>query len=651
MADLNMIKPRGVQNLINKFCFTIGMLPTSYKESLTYEEQILAIGHYLETTVYPAINNNAEALTELQGLFVALEDYVNNYFDNLDVQEEINNKLDDMVKQGTLQEIIADYLNSKAIFGFDSVADMKNATNLINGSYAKTLGYHSKNDGGKALYKIREITNDDVVDEMTIIEINDSANDLIAELIVDSEINIKKLGAYGDNIHDDTLIFQNALNLFDNIFIPKGDYLISNALIQNTTDRIINIKGEKNLSKLISSANTEIFTFNKTGQISIENINLKRQQISHSNRLASFENLNKLYINKVNVNGIDENNKTNKDNILIKNVVISTIENSVFNNASLDVQTWDLKISKSWFWSVSENYCIKLYNSGNINIDNCDFVPPFINRHSNYIETKNLTSENWNSIITQAAIIIENQSNGINITNCYIDGNDTARTGRGILINGGSFNINIINNRSNLMDDNLITINSSYLINISNNYLLNYALDTDDCVSFVAIYKKGTQNPGQIKVDNNIINAHNVNSSTPVPVIAEYDNISSLLSADYNNFYGNTSKDVWSTEISLNNYNSLTPISNNKSSVIKYTSGHQFKSTGTFDVASGATGKSITISTYLFPYDLLPQNIKIVANNRIVPNFRMQKISNNQYYIAFAEALSSDTQFYYTASM
>ena len=100
MADLNMIKPIGVQNLINKFCCTIGMLPTSYKESLTYEEQILAIGHYLETTVYPAINNNAEALTELQGLFVALEDYVNNYFDNLDVQEEINNKLDDMAESG-----------------------------------------------------------------------------------------------------------------------------------------------------------------------------------------------------------------------------------------------------------------------------------------------------------------------------------------------------------------------------------------------------------------------------------------------------------------------------------------------------------------------------------------------------------------------
>ena len=35
-----------------------------------------------------------------------LTDFVNNYFNNLDVQEEINNKLDEMVKDGTLAQII-----------------------------------------------------------------------------------------------------------------------------------------------------------------------------------------------------------------------------------------------------------------------------------------------------------------------------------------------------------------------------------------------------------------------------------------------------------------------------------------------------------------------------------------------------------------
>ena len=184
MADLNMIKPLGVQGIINKFCCTIGMLPTSYKQSLTYEEQIFAIGHYLESVVYPAINNNAEALTELQGLFIELKNYVDNYFEDLDVQEEINNKLDDMAESGDLQEIIAAYLDTKAVIGYDTISNMVNAENIENTTYARTMGANSLNDKGGALYKIRNITGSDVVDGFNKIEIN---NEKIAERIKNEE--------------------------------------------------------------------------------------------------------------------------------------------------------------------------------------------------------------------------------------------------------------------------------------------------------------------------------------------------------------------------------------------------------------------------------------------------------------------------------
>lgn len=42
--------------------------------------------------------------------FIELQNYVNNYFDNLDVQDEINNKLNEMAEDGTLSEIISKYL-------------------------------------------------------------------------------------------------------------------------------------------------------------------------------------------------------------------------------------------------------------------------------------------------------------------------------------------------------------------------------------------------------------------------------------------------------------------------------------------------------------------------------------------------------------
>lgn len=81
------------------FCVTIGNLPTSYLESMSYYEMLCWFCKYLENTINPAINNNAEALEELQS-------YVANYFDTLDVSEEINDKLDEMVENGTMAEII-----------------------------------------------------------------------------------------------------------------------------------------------------------------------------------------------------------------------------------------------------------------------------------------------------------------------------------------------------------------------------------------------------------------------------------------------------------------------------------------------------------------------------------------------------------------
>lgn len=62
------------------------------------------------------LNLTGEQVELLTNSFNDLKNYVDNYFENLDVQEEINEKLDDMVEQGILQEIIADYLNSQAIF-------------------------------------------------------------------------------------------------------------------------------------------------------------------------------------------------------------------------------------------------------------------------------------------------------------------------------------------------------------------------------------------------------------------------------------------------------------------------------------------------------------------------------------------------------
>ena len=89
-----------------KFCMTIGAIPSSYMEAMSYQELLLWFCDFLKNKVIPTVNNNAEAVSELQNLFVELKNYVDNYFNNLDVQEEINNKLDEMATNGTLDNII-----------------------------------------------------------------------------------------------------------------------------------------------------------------------------------------------------------------------------------------------------------------------------------------------------------------------------------------------------------------------------------------------------------------------------------------------------------------------------------------------------------------------------------------------------------------
>ena len=88
-----------------RFCMSIGAVPSSYLAGLTIEEQMLWLCSYLEKEVVGTVNNNAEAVTELQNLYIQLHDYVEHYFDNLDVQQEINKKLDEMAENGSLYEM------------------------------------------------------------------------------------------------------------------------------------------------------------------------------------------------------------------------------------------------------------------------------------------------------------------------------------------------------------------------------------------------------------------------------------------------------------------------------------------------------------------------------------------------------------------
>lgn len=171
-----------IESPFRRFVTTIGVFPTAFTDAMTYYECLAYLVKYLEETVIPAVNENAEALEELQTLFVQLKSYVDNYFANLDVQEEIDNKLDEMAESGQLTEIISAYLNSNCIIAFNTIADMKAGTNFVDGTFVKTYGKTSLNDEQGQFYKIRAITSSDVVDEIHLIALTNFPS-LVAELM------------------------------------------------------------------------------------------------------------------------------------------------------------------------------------------------------------------------------------------------------------------------------------------------------------------------------------------------------------------------------------------------------------------------------------------------------------------------------------
>ena len=192
---------------------------------------------------------------ELTNAFNNLKNYVDNYFNNLDVQDEINNKLNEMSQDGTLQEIIAEYLNTKSLLGFDNVSDMINSENLIEGSYAQTFGFHNINNGGSKKYKIIKEQNAQNVNGRT--KINLGHDDLYA-LSINDFINVKQYGAYGDGLHDDTIAIQFCIDNFPHktIYLLDGRYLLSDELkIYVDNEKQINLYLENN-AELFS--NTQI---------------------------------------------------------------------------------------------------------------------------------------------------------------------------------------------------------------------------------------------------------------------------------------------------------------------------------------------------------------------------------------------------------
>lgn len=547
-----------------RFCYTVGILPTAYKITFTYEEQVLECIRFIKEEVIPTINNNANVTKELQEKFVELVNYVETYLENLDVQSEINNKLDEMAEQGTLQEIIAQYIQLQGLLCYDTVNDMKNATNLVNGSFTKTYGFYEKNDEGGAFYKIRTITNEDIVDNKTLIPISNN-NLLVAELMKSSSMNVKQFGAKGNGTYDDTLSIQKALNTSNEIIIPETNnfYLISDNLTINN-NQIIKGYGEKSKLLMPDGLEKSIFDIRNVKNIIIENLklcnetyqtgtnpNLSKNKIiyteevenitikncffenAYSRGIQIFKTKNFNYLNNIFKNATYEMLLLlpEVENVLVDNCIFDTctsnyINTYLFATGRIDTETYEfatknVHVQNSKFlnnpnWEgVDTHACLNFYCENNY-FENCkvgimarttDTSPltEMVENHGN-IFIKNNTIKGTNE---DCGIIVGGMnSSTFLVKNIFIENNIIENSGRsnslGAISVHSSKNVNILNNTIKNSTGSAITLTIGLYFNVKNNVIV-------DCtdpymVHFIAgVWFVNFEN-NTLKNVNNIVN-------------------------------------------------------------------------------------------------------------------------------------------------
>lgn len=393
------------------------LIPTVFDNSLSYYEALCALTKWLQDNLVSVVNNNAEVTEKYILMTKELKSYVENYFANLDVQDEIDNKLDEMVEGGQLQEIISEYLNSNALWCFDTVADMKSATNLQAGSYAKTLGFHSANDGGGAIYKI---TDTGTANEMDVIAVNT----LYANLVIPTILVPEMVGAYGDGTHDDYDYFVRALQLADRVGLNGKTYLLGTQLTVGDNKELSGLKDSLGYAKLsalnglkiagrwITVKNIELTGASQNGYGlyccgdneggNTDGANYFSQNIVKNMIISNYNYA--IYFNAVVWNNTISNIRMNQNNYGIYSGTTYYVMTTMFENVYFSgCKTYDVQMAKTSAkfnycnFGISTYRCLQFTQGCNIQIDNANFeCDKYITGTGSLIEItgKNMTISN-----------------------------------------------------------------------------------------------------------------------------------------------------------------------------------------------------------------------------------------------------------------
>ena len=183
------------------------VLPLVYDDSLSYYELLCKVVNYLNNTIID-VNTLGTDVDNINKAYNNLQNYVNDYFSTLDVQEEINNKLDEMARDGSLSALLNPIFNQQNNKIEELTQRVNNITHLSEGSTtgdAELIDIRipaSQNFNGGNAYKN---AGESVRGQVAKLEQNNIRNKAFNLLAKTPLYNLTKLSSYftNDNIYYD----------------------------------------------------------------------------------------------------------------------------------------------------------------------------------------------------------------------------------------------------------------------------------------------------------------------------------------------------------------------------------------------------------------------------------------------------------------